>query len=133
MRVRHASKEAKYLGVSVCHWQVLGSEVRVTRRPLLPGHDLFSRPKKCRVSKIQDFASSDIYVSLGLSQTSYYALTRFGKGISLTFYLLARALTVERTVNGRKPCQCWQMYDNYPLNTIILSLWYDTPFPIWQH
>src|SRR4029434_3179504 len=42
---------------------------------------------------VWDFASSDICVSLGLSQTSYYALTSFGKGISLTFHLLARALT----------------------------------------
>jgi len=47
------------------------------------------------------FASSDICVSLGLSQTSYYALTSFGNGISLTFHLLARAPTVERTVIGR--------------------------------
>ena len=31
---------------------------------------------------VRDFASSDICVSLGLSQTSYYALTSFGKGIS---------------------------------------------------
>ena len=30
---------------------------------------------------IRDFASSDICVSLGLSQTSYYALTSFGKRI----------------------------------------------------
>src|SRR4029434_8680652 len=83
---------------------------------------------------IQDFASSDICVSLGLSQSSYYALTSFGKGISLTFNLLAQALTVERTVIGRPPCQCCQMYDNYPPNTIILSIWYDTsPFTIWQH
>src|SRR4029434_9475165 len=83
---------------------------------------------------VRDFASSDICVSLGLSQTSYYALTSFGNGISLTFQLLARALTVERTVIGRPPSQGCQMYDNYPPNTIILSLWYDTsPFPIWQH
>src|SRR4029434_3885709 len=86
-----------------------------------------------RDSKIvRDRALSDICVSLGLSKTSYYALTSFGKGISLTFHLLARALTVERTVIGRPP-QCCQMYNNYPPNTIILSLWYDTlPFPIWQ-
>src|SRR4029434_10821387 len=42
-----------------------------------------------------DFASSDICVSLGLSQTSFYALTSFGKGISLTFHLLAPVLTVD--------------------------------------
>ena len=53
-----------------------------------------------RDSKIvQDFASSDICVSLGLKQTSYYILTSFGKGMSLTFHLLAWALTVERTVD----------------------------------
>ena len=51
-------------------------------------------------SKIgRDFAWSDICVSLGLSQTTVYALTSFGRGISLTFHLLARALTVERTVS----------------------------------
>ena len=55
-----------------------------------------------RDSKIvRDIALSDICVSLGLSQTSYYALTSFGKGIPLTFHFLAQALTVERTVNGR--------------------------------
>src|SRR4029434_9848352 len=82
----------------------------------------------------RDFASSDICVSLGLSQTSYYLLTSFGKGISLTFHRLAQALTVERTVIGPPPSHCCQMCDNYPPNTIILSLWYDTsPFPIWQH
>src|SRR4029434_8053690 len=68
-----------------------------------------------RDSKIvRDRALSDICVSLGLSKTSYYALTSFGKGISLTFHLLARALTVERTVIGRPPSQCYQMHDNYP-------------------
>src|SRR4029434_561673 len=86
---------------------------------------------------VRDFASSDICGSLGPSQTSFYALTtvtNFGKGISLTFHLLARALTVERTVIGRSPSQCYQMHDNYPPKTIILSIWYDTsPFPIWQH
>src|SRR4029434_4378239 len=88
-----------------------------------------------RDSKIvRDFALSDNCVSLGLSLTIFYALTSFGKGISLTFYILARALTVERTVIGRPPSQCCQIYDNYPTNTIILSLWYDTsPLPIWQH
>src|SRR4029434_4424678 len=45
---------------------------------------------------VRDFASSDICVSLGLSQTSYYVLTSFGKGMSLTLHLLPRALTVER-------------------------------------
>src|SRR4029434_4931635 len=50
---------------------------------------------------VRDFASSYICVSLGLSQTSYYALTSFGNGIYLTFHLLARALTVERTAIGR--------------------------------
>src|SRR4029434_8825793 len=58
---------------------------------------------------VRDFASSDICVSLGLSQTSYYALTSFGNGLSLTFHLLARALTVERTVIGRPPSQCCQI------------------------
>src|SRR4029434_10113558 len=49
-----------------------------------------------RDSKIvQDFASSDICVSLGLKQTSYYVLTSFGKGISLMFHLLAPVLTVD--------------------------------------
>src|SRR4029434_10654756 len=88
-----------------------------------------------RDSKIvQDFAFSDICVSLGLSQTSYYALTCFGKGISLTFHLLAQALTVEKIVIGQPPSLCCQMHDNYPRKTIILSIWYDTsPFPIWQH
>src|SRR4029434_6177896 len=52
---------------------------------------------------VRDFASSDICVSLGFSQTSYYVLTSFGNGISLTFHLFARALTVERTVIGRPP------------------------------
>src|SRR4029434_8118303 len=42
-----------------------------------------------------------ICVSLGLSQTSYYVLTSFRNCISLTFHLLARALTAERTVIGR--------------------------------
>src|SRR4029434_6157786 len=42
-----------------------------------------------------DFASSDICVSLGLSQTNFYALTSFGKGISLMFHLLAPVLTVD--------------------------------------
>src|SRR4029434_6342428 len=88
-----------------------------------------------RDSKIvRDFASSDICVSLGLLQTSFYALTSLGKGISLTFHLLAQALTVVRTVIGRPASQCCQMHDNYPPKTIILSIWYDTsPFPIWQH
>src|SRR4029434_4978188 len=59
-----------------------------------------------RDSKIvRDFASSDICVSLGLSKNSYYVLTSFGKGMSFTFHLLARALTVERTVIGRPPSQ----------------------------
>src|SRR4029434_3139643 len=62
--------------------------------------------------------SLDICVSLGLSQTSYYTLTSFGKVISLMFHLFARALTVERTVIGRPPSQCCQMHDNYPPNTI---------------
>src|SRR4029434_10227759 len=80
-----------------------------------------------------DFASSDICVSLGLSQTNFYALASFGKGISLMFHLLAQALTVERTVIGRPPSQCCQMHDHYPPRTIILSIWYDTsPFPIFQ-
>ena len=75
-----------------------------------------------RDSKIvRDFASLDICVSLGLSQTSYYTLISFGKGTSLTFHLLARPLTVETTVIGRPPSQCCQMYDNYPPNPIILS------------
>src|SRR4029434_9785894 len=88
--------------------------------------------RDCKI--VQDFASSDICVSLGPSQTSFYALTSFGKGISLTVHLLAQALTVERTAIGRPPSQCWQMHDNYPPKTIILSLWYDTsPFRIWQH
>src|SRR4029434_1625356 len=86
--------------------------------------------RDCKI--VQDFASSDICVSLGPSQTSFYALTSFGKGISLTFHLLARALTVERTLVDRS--QCCQIHDNYPPNTTILSLWYNTsPFPIWQH
>ena len=38
---------------------------------------------------VRDFASSDICVSLGLSQTSYYALTSFGKGISWLNYTTA--------------------------------------------
>src|SRR4029434_9778910 len=68
-----------------------------------------------RDSKIvRDFASSDICVSLGFSQTTVYVLTSFQRGISLTFHLLARALNVERTVIGRPPSQCYQMHDNYP-------------------
>src|SRR4029434_1743301 len=111
---------------------------RVTRRPLFPGHVLFSRPKKCVRQGFQktyrNFASSDICVSLGPSQTSFYALASFGKGISLTFHLLVQALTVERIVIGQPPSLCCQMHDNYPPKTIILSIWYDTsPFPIWQH
>ena len=73
----------------------------MTRRP--PGHVLFSNLRNASgrdYKSIPDFASSDICVSLGLSQTSYYVLTSFGKGISLTFHSLARALTVERTVIG---------------------------------
>src|SRR4029434_6465592 len=107
----------------------------VTRRPLLPGQVLFRDLKNAssRDSKnVRDFALSDICVSLGLSQTSYYALTGFGNGISLTFHLLARALTVERTLVDQS--QCCQIHDNYPPNTTILSLWYDTsPFPSGQH
>src|SRR4029434_10882365 len=74
-----------------------------------------SRPVCCLVG----------YLCFCLSQTSYYLLTSLGKGISFTFHLLARALTVERTVIGRPTSQCCQMYDNYPPNRIILSLWYD--------
>ena len=40
---------------------------------------------------VRDFASSDICVSLGLSQNSYYALTSFGKGISWLNYTTATA------------------------------------------
>ena len=40
---------------------------------------------------VRDFASSDICVSLGLSQTSYYALTSFGEGISWLNYTTATA------------------------------------------
>src|SRR4029434_3826394 len=65
---------------------------------------------------VRDFASSDICGSLGPSQTSFYALTSFGRCISLTFHLLARALTVERTFIGRLPSQCCQMHGNYPLD-----------------
>src|SRR4029434_261623 len=54
---------------------------------------------------VRDFASSDICVSLGPSHTSFYALTSLGKGISLTFHLLAQALTVARTVIGRPASQ----------------------------
>src|SRR4029434_1282418 len=98
-------------------------------RPLLPGHGSGRDSKN-----VWDFALSDICVYLGLSQTSYYALTRFGKGISLTCHLFARALTVERTVIGQPPSQCCQIHDKYPLKTIILNIWYDTSlFPIWQH
>ena len=50
--------------------------------PLFPGHVLFSRPKK---------TSGIICVSLGLSQTSYSALTSFGKGISWLDYTTATA------------------------------------------
>ena len=74
-----------------------------------------------RDPKNWDFASLDICVSLGLSQTNYYALTSFGKGISLMFHLLAQALTVERTVVARCKIIILQ----------IRSLWYDTsPFPL---
>src|SRR4029434_3029942 len=76
-----------------------------------------------RDSKIvRGFASSGVCFSLGLSLSTYYALTSFGKGISLRFELLALSLTVERTVIGRRPSQCCQMYNNYPPNTIIFSL-----------
>src|SRR4029434_6247077 len=61
---------------------------------------------------VRDFASSDICGSLGPSQTSFYALTSFGRCISLTFHLLARALTVESTVIGRPAYQCCQLRDN---------------------
>ena len=77
---------------------------RVTRRPLLPGHVLFSGPKKCVRQGFQNcpgFCLVGYFPFLwSLSQSSYYVLTSFGKGISLTFHLLARALTVERTVIG---------------------------------
>src|SRR4029434_1683552 len=83
---------------------------------------------------VRDFATLDICVSLGLSQTGSYVLTSFGKGISLTFHLLVQALTVEKIVIGQPPSLCCQMHDNYPPKTIILSIWYDTsPFAIWQH
>src|SRR4029434_6445200 len=75
---------------------------------------------------IQDFAPSDFCVSLCLSHTIYYVLTSFGKCNSLTFNLLARALTVERAVIGRPPSQCCQIYDSYPPHVIILTLWYNT-------
>ena len=85
---------------------ILDHFYRVTRRPLVPGHvllspDMSSFPQTLpsfrdlknasgRDSKnVRDFASSDICVSLGLSQTSYYALTRFGKGISWLNYTTA--------------------------------------------
>src|SRR4029434_2728312 len=111
---------------------------RVTKRPLLPEHVLFSRPKKCVQQGFQNGPGfclvGYLCFSVCPSQTSYYVLTCFGKGISLTFHLLARALTVERTVIGRPPSQCCQIHDNYPPKMIILSIWYDTsPFPIWQH
>src|SRR4029434_2604560 len=81
---------------------------------------------------VRDFPSSDICVSV-FHKLVITSLS-FGKGMCLTFHLLAQALTVERTVIGRPPSQCCQMYDNYPTHTIILSLWYDTlPFPIWLH
>ena len=75
---------------------ILDHLYRVSRRPLFPGHVLFSpdmssfrdlKNASGRDSKnVRDFASSDICVSLGLSQTSYYALTSFGKGISWLDY-----------------------------------------------
>src|SRR4029434_1490728 len=41
------------------------------------------------ISKIvRDFALSDICVCLGLSQTSYYVLTSFGKGCRYTMVVL---------------------------------------------
>ena len=46
---------------------------------------------------VRDFASSEICVSLGLSQTSYYTLTSFGKGISWLNYTTA---TATATVSG---------------------------------
>src|SRR4029434_6640573 len=86
---------------------------RVTRRPLLPGHVLFSRTKKCVRQGFQNcrgFCLVGYFPFLwSLSHSSYYVLTSFGKGISLTFHLLARALTVERTVIGRPPSQCCQI------------------------
>src|SRR4029434_6896407 len=111
---------------------------RVTRRPLLPEHVLFSRPKKCLRQGFQNCLGFWLVGYLCFSgsflQTTVYAHTSFGRGISLTSHLLAQALTVERTAIGRPPSQCCQMHDNYPPKTIILSIWYDTsPFPIWQH
>src|SRR4029434_2116635 len=48
----------------------------MTRRPLLPGHLLFSRPKKMRPAGIRksarDIALPDICVPLCISKTSYY-------------------------------------------------------------
>src|SRR4029434_2885104 len=67
---------------------------------------------------VRDFASSYICGSLGPSQARFYTLTSFGKGMSLTFHLLTRALTVERTVIGRPPSQYCQMQDNYPPKTL---------------
>src|SRR4029434_9765206 len=110
-------------------------KTRVTRRPLLPGHVLFSRPKKW-----QGFQNCPGFCLVGYlcfsgSFTNFCLRPyKFWKGYLSMFHFLAQALTVERTVVGRPPSHCCQMNDNNPPNTIILSLWYDTsPFPIWQH
>src|SRR4029434_2246027 len=89
----------------------MSCKFRVTRRPLLPGHVLFSRPKKCVRQGFQKRPGFCLvgYLCFCLSQTSYFRMTSFGKAISLTFHLLARALTVERTVIGRPPSQCCQI------------------------
>jgi len=82
---------------------------------------------------VLDFASSDICVSLGLSQTSYYPLQvlEMVSRLRSTFF---RELWLYREQSLVDRSQCCQIHNNYPPNTTILSLWYDpSPFPIWQH
>src|SRR4029434_10934994 len=109
---------------------------RVTRRPLSSGHSLFSEHKKCVRQGFQNCPGFCLvgYLCFSGSFTNYcLSPYKFWKGYLLTLHLLALALTVERTVIGRPPSQCCTMHDTYSPNTIILSIWYDAPFPIWQH
>src|SRR4029434_6044156 len=90
------------------------------------GHVLFSRPKKCVWQGFQNrpgFCLVGFLCFLWVFQKLVFTPIQVLERVSpFTFHLLTRALTVERTVIGRPPSQCCQMYDNYPPNRMILSL-----------
>src|SRR4029434_7439766 len=64
---------------------------------------------------VRDFASSDMCVSLGLSQTSYYVIIRFGKGISITFHLFCASS------DCREDCHWSTAFPVLPDTIIILQ------------